>query len=344
MLSAGGRHVGQPRAVIHFLEETGLADREDWDDLACIGQTRSLLATVPAALKPDLEAFQSHLDDERQYRNTTGERCRQRQTDQGYFVMLVFYARWLDAHAFTSWQQLTPERFRAAAETHGPAMPLHTAIHHVYLLKHFMAFLHEEHRIFRNPLAALRRPAIPMMREKLVTATELHRVVQLIADTSLDPLPRAIGALVAMHGLATAELIALRVGDYNARTRRLTVRRRRLSIPIDPVTHEALVAYLAKRYDTRHNPFLFVTRRTWKDGRPATDGFFASQFHRLGIRGGAQAFRRTLLREVLLSENSVVAQRLFAISRGQIDRHSCQLGAEKFWQYQMVDNRVQDSL
>lgn len=343
MLLGGAKHVGQPRAVVHFLEDAKLISREDWDDLALEGRTRSLLAGAPAAFRPDLEAFQASLDDERQYRRATGEPSRQRGTEHALFVVLVSYARWLDSRGLTSWQQLTPDRFRVAVRNYGPATPRGTVIDHIGRLKRLFAFLHEERRIFRNPLAPLRRPGKPEMRGRLIAAPELRSVVRVISDTRIDPLPRFIGALVALHGLTTAEIVALRVGDYEPRTRRMRLQRRGITLPLDPVTHAALAEYLGTRHEARDNPFLFVTNRTRKDGRPATDGFVGHQLNRLGIRR-PYAFRMTLLRDVLLRENSVVAQRLFGMSRRQIDRHLCRVGAEKLWQFQLVGERVQDSL
>ena len=329
----GKRHVGQGRALMHFLEDSKLLSREDWTDVSAVGQTRTLIAKAPAPLRLDLERYHAHLEDERRYRAQTHESPRQRASERDLFAQLTCCARWLDTNGLTSWQELTPDRLRAVVRERNPRMPPRLVGGYVWTLRRFLEHLREERRIFKNPLAMMRSPPIANLNQKFAKEAERQRVVELLANSKTAPAARAVGALVVLHGLRGQELARLQRGDYQPRTRQLRLRLRGLILEVDPVTHDAMEAYLSVRPHARRNPAFFVTRRSQKTGQPATNGFFGGHLKRLGINHG-YAFRKTLIRDVVRSENPLVAAKLFGLSREQIERYLSLIAPEKLLQFQ----------
>jgi len=341
---AGEHDSGFPRTLIRFFEQKRLVAREDWGDLDAAGKMNAVLLPIPAQLRVGLDLFRRHFDEERRYRSATGEPSRSYASERSIFLILAVYASWLQANGLTSWQQLTPERFRTALRARGDNRPLSQIAADVHTLRSFLAFLVAERQLFRNPLTALRPPKVPRLLRPTADDEEIDAALQRIADPNADVTARAIAALVVLHGLTFGELGRLLVGDYQRRTRTLRLTRRRLWLSLDPITHDALVTYLMIRRAAPKQHALFVTVRTQKSGSRATSTFFAQQLQLLGIRTGGFAFRKRLLLDALRREDSLVAARLFGMSKDQIDRYFCLVAAEKLRAFQPDAKQLQDTL
>lgn len=342
-LGRGDRQGASQRALLRFLADARLVRREPWEDLAISGRTRRLITSAPAALRTDLERYLAFLDEERRYRRATGEPVRSRGRDHRIFLVLVRWARWCDAAGLDSWQQLTPERFRALARAHGLAGKPRVVGDHLDELRRLLAFLKSERRLFSNPLASVLVPPKPRLREHVVSPEELRRWLDVLGNPQTDASVRAVGLLVVLHGLTLGELAALHLGDFKPRARLLHLTRRRLTLPVDPLTHDALVAYLRVRPSAPGNSYLFVTTKTEKSGRPASQCFFQERLRRLAIPRSL-APRHALIRDVLAREEPVVAARLFGLSTTHVHRYLCLLGGEKLLRVRSVTDRIQDSL
>ena len=109
-------------------------------------------------------------------------------------------------------------------------------------LQRLLAFLKVEGRLFRNPLAGVLSPAQPGLQERVVGGDDIRRWLAILTDSEREPMLRVIGLLAILHGLNSVEMSELRMGDFQPRARKLHVRRRRLALALDPLTHDALVA------------------------------------------------------------------------------------------------------
>jgi site-specific recombinase XerC len=299
--------------LLRFLTRRRLVGRFDWDGLRVVGRMEALLAELPDQLRADLNLYRSHLDDERRYRKSTGERCRLLRT-QTYVVTygLVPFARFLAAEGHTSWQELTPDRMRTAFHRLG-GDPRHLA-NALAPLKRFFSFLASGRRMFRNPLRAMQ--ATSTTAPLYWPLPDLAFLLKTVADAQADPILRVVAALVGFHGLRSADVGALRVVDFKRRARELVLRRRRRSIALDPLTFEALVAYLRVRRPAKSNPHLVVSLYSQKSGAAVQLGPYLK---RLGLSGlGA---RQALLHQALERESPIIAATLFDLSIGQINRH-----------------------
>jgi site-specific recombinase XerC len=335
---------GFPRTVIRFFELRGLVAREDWREMDARGKLNAILNRVPSELRAGLELLRRQFEDERRYRNATGEPARSSGSERSIFLILSGYASWLQANGLTSWQQLTPERFRAALASRGKSLPISRIATDVRTVRSFLAFLVAERRLFRNPLLKVRPPKVPRLLRETAGPDQIDDALKRITSRNGNIAARAIAALIVLHGLTYGDLRLLRLGDYKRRTRTLWLNRRRLGLTLDPLTHEVLVAYLAQRRASPKQHALFVTVRTQKSGSRATSTYFASQLQALGIRAKGFAFRKALVIDALRGEDSIVAARLFGMSKSQIDRYLCLVASEKLLAFQPNAAPVQDRL
>jgi integrase len=301
---------------------------ERGDDLLHKGKTTAAIGRLDGDLRAHLELYRQHLESVRRYRRTTGESGRSRRAEWFLFAYyLVPFGRHLSSGGLSSWQQLTPERFREAVTAWGSK----PSTRRLYLssLKTFLEFLRSERRLFRNPLATLNLPALAPLAG--ARPQEPGRAIALIGDEAVRPTVRAIVALIALHGLAPAEISALRLSDFRPRGRVVVLRKRGRQIQLDPLTFAAVMAYVDERPATPGNTHLFVTDRSAKSGRA---GHFVSLLRELGF--SPRSLRIGQIQATLAHENAVIVARLFDLSLQQIYRHSRLLGLRQLEQAPLV--------
>jgi integrase len=141
-----------------------------------------------------------------------------------------------------------------------------------------------------------------------------------MADQSVDACGRAIAALVVLHGLSPKEVGDLRVRDYGRRKRVLRVARRSLVLDLDPVTAEAIDAYVRARPVSALNSFLFVSHRTRLGDEPVSNGFVRARLRPLGI--DSRATRQRLMRMLAVDDGTVIAARYFRTDARVVDSHN----------------------
>lgn len=317
-MAKGIRPDSSTHVLFHFLADRRLVRREVGEDDLLVGRTKAVIAQFVGDLRDHLESYRQHLEDVRQYRSATRETRRSRRTEWVLFAYyLVPFGRFLADRGFSSWQQITPDVFREAVR--GWRASESTKRLYLSSLKTFLDVLVEQRRIFRNPLASMRLPALPRLGS--VRPQDVARAVAVVGDTTVHVKLRAVVALVALHGLTPAEVSQLRLDDLRRRNRDLSVRRRRRCLPLDPLTFGALVAYLGARPATPGNSYLFVTDRSAKSGRAA---HFAGILRELGF--AARRVRHAQIHASLLREDAVIVARLFGLSLKQVHAHTRLLG------------------
>lgn len=93
----------------------------------------------------------------------------------------------------------------------------------------------------------------------------------------------AAGLLSLAQGLSPADLVALRVADFDTVARRLRLSSHPLSIRLSPPVHEVLCWYLEHRQHAAHgsdNPYFFVNRLSIRQGTPVGHKYLTVYLHR----------------------------------------------------------------
>jgi site-specific recombinase XerC len=339
-LERGKRLRAAERAFLRFLEDTRLVKRERWEDAGWQGRIGRLVEDIPPSLQGDVRRFRDSLVEGRRYRQETGEKGHSLGTEHMVLFAVARCATWLDEQGIDSWQQLTPARYRSYVAAHGGGPALRDG--HLSRLRRFLDFLKGERRIFSNPLAHVRARRV-RLQVRRVDRAAIGGWLQSLTDPATDPVVRAVGLLVLLHGLTLYELAHIRLGDYKERSRLLFIQRRALKLHLDPLTHDAITACRRARPAVVASRFLFMSQKTAKTGRPASTRYFHLRLASVGLPFVRTA-RQSLIRSVLLDENPAVAARLFGLSRTQIFRYFCALDGEKVLRNQCVEMAVPHSL
>lgn len=332
----GIRPEATAKVLVRYVVHARLARDEAFEELLLQGRISSAIAKLPSSLQAELERYRQHLAVERAYRRRTREAVRSLRTE---WVLLAYtlvpFGTHLAAEGLDSWQQLTPDLFRGAVGRW--RLTPSTRIAYLSAVKRFLNFLVADKRIFRNPLSGVRLPRIAPLSG--ARPQDARPALHLIASAETRPTVRAVVALVVLHGLTPSEAAALRLDDFRARSRSIVLRGKRSTIALDPLTYDALTAYVAVRPAAPANNFLFVSDRSAKSGRSA---HFVSLLRELGI--AARAVRHGQIQTLLERENAAVAAKVFGMSLAQIHKHQRLLGAQKLHAAPAVTKRFQDRL
>jgi integrase len=149
----------------------------------------------------------------------------------------------------------------------------------------------------------------------------------------LGMLPRADHRLVVLlagvHALTRADMIALQVDDINLDTATMQVRGR--SRPLDRLTSEAIITWLAerrRRWPDSANPHLLVTYKSAYGLGPISTAYIAGIFKTLGTTAaGLRADR--LLGEAHAHGDPLRLVRLFAVSPATAVRYCTEAGLDR---------------
>ena len=341
-LATQGPLRGLDARLARFLVEARLAGGVDLSVSGFRGRAVAIIAAAPEALRPELALMHEALLGERDYRRRTGEHAPSERSIHRVVAELAGWAGWMAGQGLTSWQQLTPDRFRQRMADLGVVGDNGVVRGHLGLLRQLLRELKARRRIFSNPLAGLRAPRAPDVRQRPLEDGELAEWIRRFSDVGTDPVLRLAGLLAVLHGLSQSELCAVQLRDLDRRQRTLRLVRRGLTIQLDPLTLDAVAAYLAVRPEPTGNRHLFVTTHTRLGLTPASSGFIDARFRSVGLQ--TRALRQHLIRELVAEDGSLIAARYFGMSVEQVSRHMCHQAVVIRESHQAVTDCIQDSL
>jgi len=341
-LATQGPLRGLDARLARFLVQARLTGNVNLSVSGFRGLAVAVIAAAPEALRPELALMHEALLSERDYRRRTGEHAPSERSIYRVVADLDGWARWMAGQHLTSWQQLTPERFRQRMTELGVVGNNGVVRGHIGLLRQFLRELKARRRIFSNPLAGLRAPREPDVRQRPLEDGEFAEWIRRFSDADADPVLRLAGLLAVLHGLSQSEICALQLRDLDRRQRTLRLVRRGLTIQLDPLTLDAVAAYLAVRPDPTGNRHLLVTTHTRLGLAPASCGFIDARFTAAGLK--TRPVRQHLIRQLVAEDGSLVAARYFGLSVDQVSRHTCHQAVLIHESHQSVTDCIQDSL
>lgn len=301
-----------------FLVDARLAREVNLSTSPHVGRTRVVLDTIPDVFRADVLRHHETLLDEERYRRSVGERARSDRSHYHIVRRFAEWAHWMHGRGLVSWQQLTPDVVRqrlAELAFAGRPRALRTKL---VELRDFLEDLVTQRRVFTNPLRSLRGEPQRSMTARGVHAARIKAWLDALTTATTDAAARVVGLLVLLHGLSVIEIRSLHARDYDGRHGTLRVRRRRLTIELDPITRDAVRSYLATRHVTR-NPHLLVTTKTRTSRRAANAGFVQLRLRSLGMR--SRDVRHHLIQLLATEHGTVIAAQYFRMSVEQISRH-----------------------
>lgn len=334
---------GRLRAIdlrfAEFLRDKNLARGMQLSADGNVGRTIFLANSAPEAIRADIRFWCEILFDEVAYRKRTGEPSTSPLKIFHRVRTVAQWGQWLDERGLT-WQQLTPERFRSRLETLRRYRSPGVVKAHLHELNAFMDTLKAHRKLFSNPLRRMRYPRTPGLIDRPFRDGDLTRCLRRLNSPDECPTTRVIGLLAVLHGLRPTEIAALKKAEVDMSRRTLRLVGRGLCLELDPVTLDALSAYVATRPSGR-NRHLIVTSKTRLSLRAASSGFVGSHLAELGIR--ARQARQRFIQQMVISESSLVVSRLFRLSPTSVSKHMSHQTILFREQLQEVTDFVQDN-
>lgn len=282
------------------------------------GMTERVLTGAPEAFVADLRFYHRLMLEEAQYRKANREFVRSPRTHYGIVRRLARWAHWMTTNGLSAWQQLTPEHFRRHLIELGVIAKPTVVADALYELRRFFIELVSHRRMFQNPLTRAAVAPPQALESRAVPIEALQGWLAVLNNEQTSAIQRLVGLLVAFHGLTPKELRGLWVRDADLRRRALRLRSRRLTIDLDPLTFDALKAYVAAR-PAAANRHLFVTSKTRLSLTAASSGFIMQHLCALGIR--SRSTRQHLIRAFASQQGTLVAAQYFRVSTNQISKH-----------------------
>ncbi len=225
---------------------------------------------------------------------------------------------WLNAHAITRPEDITPSHLRAfLVELHGKGLSPHSVHHHASAARAFLNFLVAEGLIVQSPMHNVPMPKLPSRILPSFTPKEAQELLK-ACKSNRD---RAIILFLLDTGCRAGEFVGLDVGDVDVRTGTVRIQggkggRDRI-VFIGAKARRALIHYLMERGNPAPEAPLWISQKT---GRRLTHWGLRLMLRRIGKRANVahcspHTFRRTFAIWSLRSGmNIYVLQRLMGHS------------------------------
>lgn len=153
------------------------------------------------------------------------------------------------------------------------------------VIRDFYKWAKNECLVFVDPTLGLKigQPdtlmvGLPIEQQRLLSAHWLH--------PEADPLEAAAGLLALAHGLSPAELVGLRVSDFDATAKRINLPSRQLGLRLSSAVALVLCRYLDYRRRIDHgsgNPYFFVNRLSIRQGTPVGPNYLTGYLHKRSL-------------------------------------------------------------
>jgi site-specific recombinase XerC len=188
----------------------------------------------------------------------------------------------------TGWEQVTRSDIDAYMAT------VRTARSYLGDLLAFFSWARQRRRILADPTRGLRRQHPTGYRGRVLSAADQRQLLLRWTTKACHPNEAAIGLLALVHAASVSELRQLTVDDLDHAAHSIRLGRRPHSLPLDPLTWEALTDALNHRAQVgATNPHLFVTTQTVRRHQPMSTTYLHTLFGPLGT--GPRELRSTRL-------------------------------------------------
>ncbi len=215
------------------------------------------------SLDSDIEDFISCLEHERRYSDATVASYRRA-------LKKAVDALSAQAPQIKSWEEIELSEMRILAREfnfgqEAQRLSSSSVAHDLYVLSSFFSFMIMKERLKTNPFEFIKAPKVKRALPKILTGTELAKLLDIEAKTPQELRDLAIAELLYSSGLRVSELTALRLGDYDAQQEEVRIvagkgGKTRI-VPVGSKARERIAAYLKSR--PLFNPVddaLFVSR------------------------------------------------------------------------------------
>ncbi len=277
-LRTPGRSPGATtRLVAESFERAGLGRHLDDAARMAAGRRQRRLDRIPDRLRPGAVAFADHLLRGRERSVLHGRGGLADLTIELRLGDLGHLARHLAEHGISDWAVVSTadlERFLDLGRSGSRLTTLHA----------FFAFARRRRLVLRDPAVALRRGPSVGFAGRVLTLAEQRALLRRWTDGATPALERLVGLLCLLHAASSAEMRDLRLDAIDLDAGSLRLGHREQPLPLDPLTADAIRAYLDVRGSRPTvNPHLIVTRITRLHEGPCSEYFAARTLRGAGL-------------------------------------------------------------
>lgn len=260
--------------LVEFLDRRGLGSFNDRVD-RLRGWRHRQLERLPARLRPAASAFVDHLVRQQRRARLYGTRGLADRTINRHLTNLVHFAELLASRRVDDWAAVSAsdiEAFLTAAD-----VPARLAT-----CRAFFAYARRRKLVLVDPAAGISRGQRKGYAGRILTTVEQRVLLRRWTAADANPQERVVGLLCLLHAASVAELRHLTVEQIDLVAGRVQLGRR--SVPLDPLTTDALGACLEARAElATGNPHLLVNYQTRLHDRPCSSVFPASLLAPLAV-------------------------------------------------------------
>jgi integrase len=289
--------------VVESFQRQGLGSFDDRPARQA-ARRQQRLDQLPCGLRPAVEAHLADLDRQSYRAALYGGRGLAKATIDDRLAALVALAKLLAARGIHDWASVSTADLEAFL-TKEAAKRLAAA-------RGFFAFAKRRRLVLVDPTSSIRRRQPKGFTGRVLSRVEQHDLLRRWTRPDIDPRERVVGLLGLLHGASSAELRGLSTGDLDLDTARISLGRRDQSIPLDPLTIDALHACLnARSRMATSNPHLLITRRNQFHDGPCSTAFPVRLLAELGVT--PQVLRQTRLADLAHRVDPRVVAAVFSV-------------------------------